>query len=223
MSDRDASLKGCRDVTCCVLKLLKTFKDLEKAWEERADQDLPPISLWTRKTIGIPVTGFFCGYMAPRAKARAIKGHSALAIAGSRWEFLCRRSMATGLWISRSFHVVLMRLLLGIPWARALCDCSRPQLLEDAGGSSISKSFKISVEVLLLPFGVLSDSVPIMGMHRKPYLMRLGSSPVLASPRIAWLLVGLSACMVVMRPLPDPYYCIGHQLKKTSQAALSRC
>lgn len=52
-------------------------------------------------------------------------------------------------------------------------------------------------EVLLLPMGILCDSVPIMGMHRKPYLL------------IAWSLVAAALFMSCVRPLPDPYYCLG--------------
>eukprot|EP00435_Cladocopium_sp_Y103_P071893 s30_g38.t1 len=52
-------------------------------------------------------------------------------------------------------------------------------------------------EVLLLPLGILTDSFPIFGMHRKPYLL------------IAWIIVGTGLLMISIWPLPDPYYCIG--------------
>ena len=60
--------------------------------------------------------------------------------------------------------------------------------------SSITALMKLP-EVLLLPFGFLTDCCPIRGQNRKPYML---------------LCLGISACALlamILRPLPDPYYC----------------
>eukprot|EP00439_Symbiodinium_sp_Y106_P019100 s2314_g2.t1 len=50
-------------------------------------------------------------------------------------------------------------------------------------------------QVLLLPFGMLNDCLPIFGKHRKPYFVA------------SWMLCGTALLAMSVRPLPKPYYC----------------
>ena len=46
------------------------------------------------------------------------------------------------------------------------------------GNLSFADLDDTALQVLLLPMGILCDSVPIMGMHRKPYLLILALQKV---------------------------------------------
>ncbi|CAE7807014.1 unnamed protein product, partial [Symbiodinium sp. KB8] len=50
-------------------------------------------------------------------------------------------------------------------------------------------------QVLLLPFGMMNDCLPIFGYNRKPYFVA------------SWILSGSALLIMSLRPLPAPYYC----------------
>ena len=50
-------------------------------------------------------------------------------------------------------------------------------------------------QVLLLPFGMLNDSIPICGYNRKPYFL------------LAWLVACGALLIMSLTPLPAPYFC----------------
>ena len=50
-------------------------------------------------------------------------------------------------------------------------------------------------QVFLLPFGMLTDCLPIFGYNRKPYFVA------------SWIICGSALLVMSLRPLPAPYYC----------------
>jgi len=50
-------------------------------------------------------------------------------------------------------------------------------------------------QVLLLPFGMMNDCLPIFGYNRKPYFVA------------SWIISGSALLIMSLRPLPAPYYC----------------
>lgn len=50
-------------------------------------------------------------------------------------------------------------------------------------------------EIFLLPFGCISDAVPLCGSRRKSYLI------------IGWLITAGALLVMSLHPLPDPYFC----------------
>jgi len=58
-----------------------------------------------------------------------------------------------------------------------------------------SKNMWESPRIFMVIFGILSDSKPIYGRRRGPYMA------------IGWALTFLALCMLSVWPLPEPYYC----------------
>jgi len=107
-----------------------------------------PLSIWTRKTCGLPLSAFVFGFM------------------------------------NGTIHRTQYGFFLGYLGLE-------PYVL-----LSVQSMVRFP-EVLLLLMGIMSDTFPIFGKHRKPYML------------IGWSMCGLGLLLVALWPLPEPYHCIG--------------
>eukprot|EP00439_Symbiodinium_sp_Y106_P079945 s658_g18.t1 len=116
----------------------------ESTSEESGDED--SISLWTWRTCGLPLGGFFLAFL-----------------------------NATVMGVSYGFFLGYMGLDSNVMM-------------------SVTALMKLP-QVLLLPFGMMNDCLPICGQNRKPYFLA------------SWVLCGGALLVMSVWPLPPPYYC----------------
>ena len=105
---------------------------------------------------------------------------------------------AISIWTRKSIGVVIGGFLLA--FLTAICSAVTYGFflgymgLDSYVMSSITQLMKLP-QVLLLPFGFLTDCCPIRGNHRKPYFL------------LSWCLAGCALLAMSLRPLPAPFYC----------------
>ncbi|CAE7598907.1 unnamed protein product, partial [Symbiodinium sp. CCMP2456] len=105
---------------------------------------------------------------------------------------------AISIWTRKSIGVVIGGFLLA--FLTAICSAVTYGFflgymgLDSYVMSSITQLMKLP-QVLLLPFGILTDCCPIRGKHRKPYFL------------LSWCLAGCALLAMSLRPLPAPFYC----------------
>ncbi|CAE7286533.1 unnamed protein product [Symbiodinium natans] len=115
----------------------------ESTFSEDGDERL---SLWTRRTIGLPLGGFFLAFL---------------------------NATVTG--VAYGFFLGYMGLDSNVMM-------------------SITALMKLP-QVLLLPFGMMNDCLPICGLNRKPYFLA------------SWLICACALLIMSLWTLPGPYYC----------------